>query len=129
MNRDQNCFAGVILALFVVLVPTASSDEVDVQEFMLYPIGAESFAEALAFLRQGEAIAVPTETVYGLAGDATDPAAITRIYEAKSRPRFNPLIAHGVSQWAGAEPEEAGRKAGRKDKGGTIRPFRWSCRH
>ena len=34
MNRDQNCFAGVILALFVVLVPTASSDEVDVQEFM-----------------------------------------------------------------------------------------------
>ena len=49
---------------------------------------------ALAVLRRGEPVAIPTETVYGLAADATDPAAITSIYETKGRPRFNPLIAH-----------------------------------
>lgn len=49
---------------------------------------------ALAALRRGEPVAVPTETVYGLAADATNPEAIARVYEAKGRPRFNPLIAH-----------------------------------
>jgi len=49
---------------------------------------------AIEVLRRGEPVAIPTETVYGLAADATDPAAITSIYEAKGRPRFNPLIAH-----------------------------------
>lgn len=49
---------------------------------------------ALAVLRRGGPVAIPTETVYGLAADATDPAAITSIYETKGRPRFNPLIAH-----------------------------------
>lgn len=54
----------------------------------------EALEAALAELRAGQPIAMPTETVYGLAADATDPAAITRIYEVKGRPRFNPLIAH-----------------------------------
>jgi len=49
---------------------------------------------ALALLRVGEVVAIPTETVYGLAGDATNGEAVARIYEAKGRPRFNPLIAH-----------------------------------
>jgi L-threonylcarbamoyladenylate synthase len=49
---------------------------------------------ALARLRAGDIVAVPTETVYGLAGDATNASAIARIYEAKARPQFNPLIAH-----------------------------------
>ncbi|EDQ32112.1 Sua5/YciO/YrdC/YwlC family protein [Hoeflea phototrophica DFL-43] len=49
---------------------------------------------AVEALRRGEAVAVPTETVYGLAADATNPSAITAIYEAKGRPRFNPLISH-----------------------------------
>ncbi|MCJ9696841.1 threonylcarbamoyl-AMP synthase, partial [Rhizobium sp. PRIMUS64] len=49
---------------------------------------------ASAALADGFAIAIPTETVYGLAADATNPAAITRIYETKGRPRFNPLICH-----------------------------------
>lgn len=49
---------------------------------------------ALALLRAGDVVAIPTETVYGLAGDATAGAAVARIYEAKGRPRFNPLIAH-----------------------------------
>jgi L-threonylcarbamoyladenylate synthase len=61
-----------------------------------------ALGRALAELSVGRAIGLPTETVYGLAGDATDPAAITRIYEAKGRPRFNPLIAH-VSDIAMAE--------------------------
>jgi L-threonylcarbamoyladenylate synthase len=45
-------------------------------------------------LTDGEPVAIPTETVYGLAADATNPDAIARIYEVKARPRFNPLIAH-----------------------------------
>ncbi len=45
-------------------------------------------------LRQGQLVAFPTETVYGLGADATSPAAVARIYAAKGRPRFNPLIAH-----------------------------------
>lgn len=54
--------------------------------------GAEK--QALALLEAGEVVAIPTETVYGLAGDATNGAAVARIFEAKGRPRFNPLIAH-----------------------------------
>ena len=50
--------------------------------------------QACAVLSQGFPVAIPTETVYGLAADATNPAAITRIYETKGRPRFNPLICH-----------------------------------
>ena len=45
-------------------------------------------------LGRGVPVAIPTETVYGLAADATNPLAITRIYEMKGRPRFNPLICH-----------------------------------
>lgn len=55
---------------------------------------AEALEAALAELRAGQPIAMPTETVYGLAADATRPGAITGIYEVKGRPRFNPLIAH-----------------------------------
>jgi L-threonylcarbamoyladenylate synthase len=58
--------------------------------------------QALALLEAGEVVAIPTETVYGLAGDATNGAAVARIFEAKGRPRFNPLIAH-VSDLAMAE--------------------------
>jgi len=50
--------------------------------------------EALAVLHDGLPLAMPTETVYGLAADATNPAAIARIYQTKGRPRFNPLICH-----------------------------------
>src|SRR6201996_2434084 len=49
---------------------------------------------AVEALRNGKLVMMPTETVYGLAADATDPVAISMIYEAKGRPRFNPLIAH-----------------------------------
>jgi len=49
---------------------------------------------AAALLRRGDVVAIPTETVYGLAANALDPDAVLRIYEAKHRPRFNPLILH-----------------------------------
>ncbi|SIP98402.1 translation factor SUA5 [Rhizobium sp. RU35A] len=55
---------------------------------------ALALTEASARLGEGLPIAIPTETVYGLAADATNPAAVTRIYETKGRPRFNPLICH-----------------------------------
>ncbi|MEH3116483.1 MAG: L-threonylcarbamoyladenylate synthase [Methylorubrum populi] len=51
-------------------------------------------ARAAALLGEGRLVALPTETVYGLGADATDPEAVAAIYAAKGRPRFNPLIAH-----------------------------------
>nr|WP_236841788.1 L-threonylcarbamoyladenylate synthase [Bosea sp. PAMC 26642] len=51
-------------------------------------------AEAASLLVQGGLVAIPTETVYGLAADATSGAAVAGIYAAKERPSFNPLIAH-----------------------------------
>ncbi|AOF89068.1 L-threonylcarbamoyladenylate synthase [Sinorhizobium sp. RAC02] len=53
-----------------------------------------ALARASEVLSRGVPVAIPTETVYGLAADATNPLAITRIYEMKGRPRFNPLICH-----------------------------------
>lgn len=62
---------------------------------------AESFAAAVetaaAILRAGEIVAVPTETVYGLAANALDERAVRRIYEAKERPAENPVIVHVAS--------------------------------
>jgi L-threonylcarbamoyladenylate synthase len=49
---------------------------------------------AVGLLRQGEIVAFPTETVYGLGADATNDRAVARIYAAKGRPSFNPLIVH-----------------------------------
>lgn len=56
--------------------------------------GPEAIAEAAALIRDGACVAVPTETVYGLAADATNAAAVTSVYETKGRPSFNPLIVH-----------------------------------
>jgi len=58
------------------------------------PFSDEAIAEAARLILAGEPVAVPTETVYGLAADATNPQAVARIYEAKGRPSFNPLIVH-----------------------------------
>ena len=49
---------------------------------------------AVELLREGEIVALPTETVYGLAADALNPIAVAKIFEAKERPRFDPLIVH-----------------------------------
>lgn len=58
------------------------------------PFGAEAIMEAARLILAGEPVAVPTETVYGLAADATSAEAVARIYAAKGRPSFNPLIVH-----------------------------------
>lgn len=55
---------------------------------------AAAIAEAARILRTGGLVAFPTETVYGLGADATSEAAVARIFAAKGRPSFNPLIAH-----------------------------------
>lgn len=54
----------------------------------------EHIAQACVALKQGKLVAIPTETVYGLAANATDDKAVARIFEAKGRPSFNPLIIH-----------------------------------
>ena len=72
----------------------------------ILPYGTAAIAEAAALIRAGQCVAVPTETVYGLAADATDSRAVAGIYAAKGRPRFNPLIAHVESlEAAGREGE------------------------
>ncbi|HUS37696.1 MAG TPA: L-threonylcarbamoyladenylate synthase [Verrucomicrobiae bacterium] len=74
--------------------------------------------EAADFLRRGEIVAVPTETVYGLAANALEAAAVRKIFEAKGRPAHNPLIVHVasaemarscVAEWP-ARAEELARK-------------------
>jgi L-threonylcarbamoyladenylate synthase len=66
------------------------------------PFDAESVAEAARLIAMGQCVAVPTETVYGLAADATNGAAVAGIYATKGRPSFNPLIVH-VPDLAAAE--------------------------
>lgn len=63
-------------------------------ETRILPFSATAIAEAARLVLDGRPVAVPTETVYGLAADATSAEAVTAIYEAKRRPSFNPLIVH-----------------------------------
>src|SRR5580704_14031469 len=53
-----------------------------------------SVAAAVEILNRNDLVALPTETVYGLAGDALQPEAVAKIFEAKERPSFDPLIIH-----------------------------------
>lgn len=71
-------------------------------ETRLQPFSETSIAEAAGLILAGEPVAIATETVYGLAADATNAHAVARIYEAKGRPSFNPLIIH-VLDLAAAE--------------------------
>jgi L-threonylcarbamoyladenylate synthase len=73
----------------------------------------QAIERAAAALRCGALVAFPTETVYGLGADATNARAVAAIFEAKGRPRFNPLIMHVASPQAAAElgeVTEAGRR-------------------
>lgn len=60
----------------------------------ILPAGEAAVAAAARILAEGGLAAFPTETVYGLGADAANPAAVARLYQAKGRPAFNPLIAH-----------------------------------
>ena len=74
------------------------SDPVNTRRFNIRPQDAASrhpaIVECAAILKRGGLVAIPTETVYGLAGSALDAAAIARIFEAKERPSWDPLIVH-----------------------------------
>jgi L-threonylcarbamoyladenylate synthase len=59
-------------------------------------IGNDIYA-AKDLLTQGQVVAIPTETVYGLAGNALNEKAVTTIFEVKNRPSFDPLIVHSNS--------------------------------
>ena len=72
----------------------AYSASVMPQTTRILPYDDEAIAEAARLILTGRPVAVPTETVYGLAADATNAEAVARIYEAKGRPSFNPLIIH-----------------------------------
>lgn len=77
---------------------------------------ADRVAEAVARLRAGEAIGLPTETVYGLAADAGNPQAVARVFALKGRPAEHPLILHiadasWLPRYARAIPEAAQRLA------------------
>ncbi len=69
----------------------------------ILPPSAEALDRAAAALRAGDLVAFPTETVYGLGADATNDHAVARIYQAKGRPSFNPLIVHFPTAAAAAE--------------------------
>jgi L-threonylcarbamoyladenylate synthase len=79
----------------------------------------EGIAEASAAIRRGALVGMPTETVYGLAADAMNPLAVARIFEAKGRPRFNPLIVHV------ADISEAGRLADLGPAGEALAAAFW----
>ncbi|VVD81735.1 L-threonylcarbamoyladenylate synthase [Pandoraea anhela] len=70
----------------------ATSTPPDVPRIVMPP--AEAIAQAAAQLAAGELVAFPTETVYGLGGDAENPAAVAAIYAAKGRPANHPVIVH-----------------------------------
>lgn len=77
---------------------------------LLLKADESGMAEAARLLQKGEVVAIPTETVYGLAADARNGEAVARIYAAKGRPSFNPLIAHlpdaaAVPRYADLHPQ------------------------
>lgn len=76
----------------------------------------DDLQRAAEYLRRGELVAVPTETVYGLAADAANPGAVRRIFAAKGRPADHPLIVHlpgaeALDDWASDVPDAARRLA------------------
>ena len=80
----------------VVLVRLSHADTVQTSPGIAASIGIPepTVAKVLKTLAAGGLVAFPTETVYGLGADATSGEAVARIYAAKQRPTFNPLIAH-----------------------------------
>jgi L-threonylcarbamoyladenylate synthase len=80
-------------------------------ETRVLPFTDDAIAEAARLILAGEPVAVPTETVCGLAADATNAEAVARIYEAKGRPSFNPLIVHVPDLAAAQEIGELNEEA------------------
>ncbi|EPR16529.1 translation factor Sua5 [Sphingobium indicum IP26] len=99
------CSNGLLLPEFGAYTAGAVTIPNPVFSTRISRYGSEALREAALLIRAGEPVAVPTETVYGLAADATDSNAVAAIYAAKGRPSFNPLIVHV------ADREMAGRLA------------------
>src|SRR5437773_1965361 len=81
------------------------------------PLFNAAVQQAAALLRAGQLVAVPTETVYGLAANALDARAVARIFEVKGRPAQNPIIVHVASvamarQCVAGWPPSASKLAG-----------------
>lgn len=79
---------------------------------MIRPADSTAIAQAAELLRAGQLVAFPTETVYGLGADASQPQAVAHIFAAKGRPADHPLIVHladitALPKWAAATPEDA----------------------
>ena len=89
--RDQNEL------LIYLPVPDFAKAFRSLQTRMQTIIGKD-IKKAATLLLQGEIVAIPTETVYGLAANALNETAVLKIYGAKNRPSFNPLIIHVASQ-------------------------------
>ncbi|NRB01593.1 MAG: Sua5/YciO/YrdC/YwlC family protein, partial [Rhodobacteraceae bacterium] len=64
------------------------------EQMVVLGTSAEDLNKAATLLRAGDLVSFPTETVYGLGGDACNAQAVAAIYAAKGRPAFNPLIVH-----------------------------------
>jgi L-threonylcarbamoyladenylate synthase len=94
------------MAAPLLMAPKRYSGSAMRQATRIMPLDDEAIAEATLLVLAGEPVAVPTETVYGLAADATNAEAVARIYAAKGRPSFNPLIVHVPSL---AEAQKIGR--------------------
>ena len=92
------------------------------------PITPESVALAAKLLQQGELVALPTETVYGIAADARNGAAVKKIFEAKGRPQDNPLIVHiyGMKMLNGIV-SEVPERAKKLAAAFGLAHLRWSC--
>jgi L-threonylcarbamoyladenylate synthase len=78
----------------------------------LTPVNEQSIAHAAELLHQGHLVAFPTETVYGLGADASNPTAVAKIFATKGRPDDHPLIVHiasagQIDDWAETTPETA----------------------
>ena len=70
--------------------------------FEIHSPKSDDITKVASILRDGGVVAIPTETVYGLAGNALKGECVRKIYKAKGRPSDNPLIVHisNISQWA-----------------------------
>src|SRR5689334_2342943 len=84
---------------------------------LIVPATGRTIERAAALLRAGELVAFPTETVYGLGADASNPQAVRRIFAAKARPADHPVIVHladssHVGEWACDFPDAARALAG-----------------
>ncbi|NCA18764.1 MAG: threonylcarbamoyl-AMP synthase, partial [Actinobacteria bacterium] len=82
------------------------------QRVILSNCSTDALTSAAEKLRAGGLVAFPTETVYGLGADATNPAAVARIYEVKGRPQDHPVIVHladsnQLDEWVAEIPEYA----------------------